>query len=473
MNIQQYLQEFALLRHAKNFSVSQPGRNLQTLYGNDRDVLNAQIQRYLKIIQTYKTLYNEEDVIIARAPGRVDLMGAHTDYHQGCVLPMALDTDTVIVAGRRHDRNVLLRNTDVKFSPREFVLEQEIPRSEQGDWANYVKAAAQAFVRSSGLDQLSGMNVVVDGRPPFGVPLAAGLSSSSALLIATAVALREIHAIPMEPKQFARFCGEAEWYVGTRGGFMDHFTSILSQNGHALFLDCRPVKIAGQETFITENIPLPNGYDVAICNTNVTKEKSASSEYNTRVLETKIGVELLKPHFPQARYLRDIPPQTPLQQLLPVKISPHELHTLLTQEKYEELFQDQTLSVSHELKILPRCQHVLSENARVLKGCEFLKSGDMGAFGELMATSYQSIRDDFEASCPELDQMLESILRFPGTLGARIAGAGWGGCAVALVESSTASEFQAQIAREYYQKTGIRADIFLCHPGQGAGILYL
>ena len=471
MHINQYLQDLETLKQTNDVTNSNIGQELQTIYGEDQSILHGQIQRYIKLLAMYKTLYGEQDVLLVRAPGRVDLMGSHTDYHQGYVFPMALDKDTLIVAGKRHDKNIILNNTNKDFSAQEFTLEQEILRSEKGSWENYVKASAQAFIRDYGLEHISGMNAVIDGCPPYCVPLAAGLSSSSALLIAAAVALAELNEISMEIKQFARFCGEAEWYVGTRGGFMDHFTSILNQKGHALFLDCRPVVMSGKETFITENIPLPEGYEVAVCNTNVKKEKSASSEYNTRVLETKIGLELLKAHFPSAECLRDIPIDTRLDGLLPAKVTPEGLRQLFPPEKYEDILQTAGVTEFSELKILSRCQHVLTENARVLKGRELLKMGNIAAFGALMTESYISIRDDFEGSCPELNQLIESVLRFQGTLGARIAGAGWGGCAVALVESSKASEFRTHITEEYYQKTGIQAEIFLCYPGQGAGTL--
>lgn len=438
---------------------------LRAIYGEDE----GQRERYRHIISLYQAIYGDQDVIIVRAPGRVDLMGSHTDYHQGYVLPTALDKDILIVVGKRDDQQIILHNTDSAFAMQTFALEKNIPCSEKGSWQNYVKAAVQAFVRAYGLSFLKGMNLVVDGRPPYGVPAAAGLSSSSALLVATAVAVKELHQIQMEPKQFARFCGEAEWYVGTRGGFMDHFTSILNQQGHALFLDCRPVKQGGTETFYTEHIPLRPGYQVAVCNTNVKKEKSASSEYNTRVLETKIGLELLKPHFPQATHLRDIPLDTPLADLLPDRTTPAELHQQLDPAACTSLFQEIRIDSAHPLRILPRCRHVLAENAGVLRGCELLKAGDMEAFGKVMTDSYHSIRDDFEASCPELDALIDSILQCPGALGARIAGAGWGGCAVALIKADDASTFRARIADECQAHTGLHADIFLCQPGQGAG----
>jgi galactokinase len=229
--------------------------------------------------------------------------------------------------------------------------------------------------------------------------------------------------------------------------------------------------VSGQETFRTEDIPLPAGYEIALCNTNLRKEKSASSEYNTRALECKIGLELLKQYFPNAQYLRDIPAETALHTMLPSSTTFQDLTQQLNQEIVADLFDDYNVPLSRELKILPRCRHVISENMRVLRGAECMKSGDIQEFGTIMRESYRSMRDDFAGSCDELDQMVEIALRFPGTLGARIAGAGWGGCAVAIVRTSDASAFQSQIARKYHEYTGMEGEIFMCQPGQGAGVL--
>jgi galactokinase len=471
MNVKQYIQDFETLENVNDFSGSTLAHTLLTIYGHNRHLLSGQVQRYLEVLRKYRALYGNQEVVIARAPGRVDLMGSHTDYHQGYDLPMALDKDTVMAAGKRQDQKIVLANTDDHFAFEEFILETEILRSKPGSWENYVKASAQAFIRSYGLDRINGMNAVVAGCSPYSVPIAVGLSSSSALVISAAVALAHLHDLTMEPKRFARFCGEAEWYVGTRGGFMDHFTSILSQKGHLLFLDCRPVQVSDTETFITTDIPLPQGYDVVICNTNVKKEKSASLEYNTRVLECKLGIELLKSHFPEAQYLRDIPADAPLHTLLPVSVTLNELTDILERDTLKRVLQDHQISVSQKLKILPRCQHVVSENRRVLRGCELLRSGNIEAFGELMTESYRSIRNNFEASCAELDQMIAIVLRAPGALGARIAGAGWGGCAVTLVKTSELAAFQTQVTAAYYQRTGIHPQLFICQPSQGAGAL--
>jgi len=190
-----------------------------------------------------------------------------------------------------------------------------------------------------------------------------------------------------------------------------------------------------------------------------------------RVLETRIGLTLLHAHFPHAAFLRDIPPEAPLATLLPLTITVNELQRRCTPETFAALFQDQSLTADRVLRILPRCRHVLQENRRVLASCEALKAGAMARVGELMTASYLSVRDDFEASCPELDALLGSALRVPGTLGARIAGAGWGGCAVALVETDAIAAFQARVSQEYREQIGLETDIFFCTPGQGAGVV--
>ena len=444
---------------------------LQVIYGDAQDVLRGQLERYQELLERHRALYGEQEVIIARAPGRVDLLGSHTDYHQGCVLTMALDRDTVMIAGRRDDAQVKLRSTNPRFAMKEFRLDSSIPVSERGSWDNYVKAAAQAFVQVYGLDRISGANILIDGHSPFTVPLAAGLSSSSALVVCSATAFAGLNRIEMTPKQFARFCGEAEWYVGTRGGFMDHFTSVLNQKGTALFLDCRPVTVEGASTFLTEQIRIPAGYSVAIFDTKVKKEKSASSDYNIRALETRIGLELLRAAFPQATHLRDIPPDAPLAEWLPVAASLQTLAPRIPAETLTKMFQDHHAPKSQALKILPRCQHVIAENARVLRGCELLKSGDMAAFGEVMHASYRSMKGAFEGSCAELDALMESAQDAPGLCGIRIAGAGWGGCAVAAVRTSDAQAFCKHVAAEYWRRTGLTPDVFLCQPGQGAGIV--
>jgi galactokinase len=448
-------------------------RALHVYYGDDPQCLHAQAQRYRAALKTYRTCYGEQNIIIVRAPGRVDLLGSHTDYHQGCVLTMALDRDTVLVAGRRDDRTIRVASTDPAFQPQTFGLRPEIPRSPAGNWENYVKAAAQAFVRQYGLERLRGLNAVICGASDYSVPIAAGLSSSSALLVAAALALARLNAIAVEPKRFARFCGQAEWYVGTRGGFMDHLTSLLNRRGHALFLDCRPVVINGEETLYTDDIPLPPDYVVAIGNTNVKKEKSASAEYNTRVLETKVGVELLKPHFPDAQFLRDIPADAPLHTLLPPTFRLSDLPDPAQAARVAALFADHQVSPDTTLHILPRCRHIISENTRVLQASACLQAGDLDGFGQQMRGSYLSMRDDFAGTCAELETMVEAALHFPGTLGARVAGAGWGGCAVALVRAAEATAFRRQIARVYSEATGIRPDIFICQPSQGADCLQL
>jgi len=471
MKSHEYIEAFEAFIHNPKLPDFPFSHTFQDIYGTELSLLKAQARRYAELAKAYQSRFGNYDVLFLRAPGRVDLLGSHTDYHEGYVLTMALDREMLIVAGQRNDRTLVLRNSDERFTPQEFVLEEHIPPSKPGDWANYVKAAAQAFVNVYGVSRIQGANLIVDGRAPYGIPPAAGLSSSSALLVASAKALAALSGIQIDPKQFALFCGQAEWYVGTRGGFMDHASSILSQKDTAFFLDCRPVEQDGKPTLSTGNIPMTPGYSVAICNTNVKKEKAASSDYNVRALECQLGMELLHRPFPQAKFLRDIPPEAPLHEWLPAASTFDDLCASLERASLEKLFEHYKVGRTQELHLLPRCRHVISENARVLDGRKYLNAGDMDAFGRVMTASYTSMRRDFDASCDELDAMIEIALTLPGIVGARIAGAGWGGCAVALVKTPEALTFQTQLAEQYFQRTGIQTNIFLCHPGQGASIV--
>ncbi len=467
----EFIKDFEAFEHDKEPPHPLLVQQFQSSYGYEQSTLKSQVQRYVELTSIFQSWYGESDLIFSRAPGRVDLLGSHTDYHEGYVLTMALDREILIAAGRRDDRRIVLKNCEGRFAAQEFMLGEEIPPGAPGNWANYVKAAAQALVRAYGPDRIRGANLLVDGRPPYGIPPAAGLSSSSALLVAAAKALAALYRIPLDPKQFALFCGKAEWYVGTRGGFMDHASSILSQRETAFFLDCRPVDQNGNTTLSTDTIPLVPEYCVAICNTNVTKEKAASSDYNVRALECQLGMQLLHPHVPQAKFLRDIPNDAPISEWLPEESTFDDLQQSIEPQNLEKLFTHYNVEQSRKLSLLSRCRHVISENSRVLAGRRYLNEGNIEDFGRVMSASYASMRGDFEASCRELDIMIDIAMDFPGTVGARIAGAGWGGCVVALVKATEAVEFQKQVAERYVQQTDIQADIFLCLPGQGASII--
>jgi len=447
---------------------------LREVYGHDEALLRGQLARYEGALAEFARRFGAGRASVFRAPGRVNLIGEHTDYNQGYVLPMALDRDIVLLARPRGDDVVVVENVEERFAPRSFRLGGDIPPGEIGDWGNYVKGAAQALWRAYG-PGLRGMEALVVGEAPFGVPRGAGLSSSSALTVVAAVALAELNGLDIPPASLAKLCSEAERYVGTRGGIMDHFIALLARRGHALFLDCRPRDGA----FPTEHVPLPEGYKIVIADSGVRRENTRS-EFNLRVAEDKIGVELLRSRFPGITHLRDVSPsalgltmeelEAVLEEVLPERATEEELVALGVERGWlEELRRDHRLPQGIEYRVRRRCRHVITENERVLASLRALREGDAMAFGRLMNEAHASLRDDYEASCPEVDCLARIALEAPGTLGARLTGAGWGGCIVALVEEGRVEGFRHRVVEGYRAQTGLEAEVFICHSAAGAG----
>ena len=280
---------------------------LAQVYGDSPDTARAQLHRYQEALSNFSVLAGHGPASVLRAPGRVNLIGEHTDYNHGYVLPIALDRDILMVARPRNDRCVNIWNMETDaFAERSFDLADQIPPYELGDWGNYVKASAQALFRL-GNAGMHGMDALVAGAPPLGAPRAAGLSSSSALVVVAALAMMTHNDIRLQPVDMARLCSEAEWYVGTRGGIMDHFIAVLGERDRALLLDCRPVASddAAQSHYHTEQIPIPPGHHLLICNSSVARQKTRS-QYNVRVAECRLAVALLSRRFPAMTHLRDV-----------------------------------------------------------------------------------------------------------------------------------------------------------------------
>lgn len=448
------------------------------IYGG-ADVLAGNQTRYASALQRFRQLAGPGSAAFVRAPGRVNLIGEHTDYNHGFVLPMALDKDTLLTLRRRTDRTVRLWNSEgERFTPRHFELAEQIPPAPLGDWGNYVRAAAQAlFVHSGGA--IRGMDILVSGAPPWGTPRAAGLSSSSALLVATALAFAGLNGVNIDKVAFARLCSEAEWYVGTRGGIMDHFASVLGQRGHALLLDCRPRTdpAKAQPHYPIEPVRMPDGYSVIICNSGVQRQKTRS-QYNVRVAECRLAVAILKRTHPAITHLRDVSAEalgvTHQQALALVETLPESLSMADVQRDAAlaaTLSQLNTAFASGQV-FLPRARarHVVSENERVLRGVTALRAGDAATFGALMNKAHASMSGDYDASCPEVDTLATIAREAPGVLGARVTGAGWGGCVVALAKEP-ASGFAQAVAPAYRAATGLQTDIFVCRSGPGAGFV--
>jgi galactokinase len=382
---------------------------------------------------------------------------------------MALDKDVLILARPRQDQVVNLANVELSFSSRQFRISQEIPPQPIGDWANYAQGPAQLLEREFG-PGLRGYDALIDGAAPHGVPRGAGLSSSSALTVAHAVTLVCLNGLKLEGPALAETCGRAEWYVGTRGGIMDQFISILARRDHALFLDCRPAPSA-PGGYIMRQVPIPVGYAVVVADSSV-RHRNTGPLYNRRVAEGRIGVRLLQRHYPGITHLRDVEavPWPDIEGLLPEVIRTDELRA---QGIDPGSILDHGVSAQTDtFYVRRRCRHVITENRRVLESVTALEKGDVDAFGRLMDEAHASARDDYEISTPEIEALVRLASELPETRGARLTGAGWGGCIVALVEQEGIETFRRHVTQGYKRETGLDTQVTVCHSAAGAGQVF-
>jgi galactokinase len=364
------------------------------------------------------------DARLYRAPGRVNLIGEHTDYNDGFVLPAAIDFDCWLAVNRRPDAKLVIYSDDFNQSF-EIDLSANTVRPSQ-TWSDYPVGVAVHLKRAG--FQLAGANILIHGE----VPIGAGLSSSAAIEVGSAYALLDLAGCRIDRVQLAQLCQKAEnEFVGARVGIMDQFVSLHGQRGHALLLDCRSLEY--------ELVPIPDRVKLVICNTMV-KHELASGEYNRRRAECEEAVHRLSAVLPGICALRDVN----LEQL--------EIHRALLPEN-----------------ICRRAYHVISENARVLQAGAALRAGNLEEFGEAMAKSHESLRDFYEVSCPELDVMVQLANQQRGIYGARMTGGGFGGCTINLADVRYIEEFREQVAQAYEQATGITPQIYVCSAADGAG----
>jgi galactokinase len=360
---------------------------------------------------------------IFRAPGRVNLIGEHTDYNDGFVMPMAIGFYTWVAAAKRGDR--ILQVYSDRFGESVTLSLDALSGPPRKHWGDFVRGVA-GVLQDAG-HTLSGANLVIHGD----VPLGAGLSSSASLEVAVALALTSLSGISLPRLDLVKLCQKAEHqYVGTRCGIMDQFIAGFGEASHALMLDCRSLQY--------QLLPIPPHVRVVVCNSMV-RHELASGEYNRRRFDCESGVKLLQQCLPGIRALRDV--------------------TIAELEKHKDLLPE---------SIYRRCRHVVSENQRVVAAAGALQSGDAELFGHLMYESHASLRSDYEVSCQELDLLVDLASSRRGVYGARMTGGGFGGCTVNLIRSDSAAEFQAEIATMYKEKTGITPEIYVCEPAQGA-----
>jgi galactokinase len=454
-----------------------PVQGLAEIYGGDKSVLVTQRARYEQAQRQFIERYGGGSVALFRTPGRINLIGEHTDYNGGFVMPVALDRDVLFAVRRREDTTVRVANLEPGYSPFAFSLGTDISPGPRGDWRNYFQGAGQELCRRFGdRVQLKGLDVLVSGAAPFGVPRGAGLSSSTALTVNAALALVVLNGIQVERPSLAHICSEAEWYVGTRGGMMDQFSALLCQRDHALFLDCRPSPDA---VYHLDHIPLPDSVQIVLLNSGVHHE-NARGEFNQRVAECKVGVRLLQGVFSDITQLRDVTPDTLdlaerdfwalIEETLPIEASLGALIARGIEKQWlETLITDHRLGDETTFAVLQRCRHVITENERVLAGVTALRAGQVETFGLLMDAAHASMSGDYGASCAEVDTLVSLARQQPGVLGARITGAGWGGGVVALVRRDSGTDWTDRVREAYRASTGLECQILVCRPGSGAG----
>lgn len=376
------------------------------------------------LVQTaFTRQFDAPPTFIVRAPGRVNLIGEHTDYNDGFVLPMAIDRAVWIALRPRRDQEVHVRSLDFKHTA-QFNLE-EFERGE--GWGEYVKGVAWALQEDG--QNLRGWEGVVSGDVPRG----SGLSSSAALELAIARAFAAASDLPWNPTAMAALCQKAEnHWVGVNCGIMDQLISACGQEGQALLIDCRSLQ--------TIAAPLPPQARIIVLHSAVPRNL-AGSAYNQRRATCESAVRKLQSRWPHIQALRDV--SAAMLAEANELLSPLELR---------------------------RSRHVVSENERVWEAMAAMRSGDMGHLGKLMLASHVSLRDNYEVSSNELDLLVELAIRTPGIRGARLTGAGFGGCAIALADADAAEAAIPAIIEPYRAQTHRPGEAFVTQPGAGAEV---
>jgi galactokinase len=377
--------------------------------------------RALEVERRFKEMYGT-NCRIFRAPGRVNLIGEHTDYNDGFVMPAAIDRSCWIAISSTDSRTLHVHSTNYDESR---SLDLDHP-GRAGDWSDYAQGVALMLEKRG--HHVSGGTMLISSD----VPMGSGLSSSAALEVAVALALLDAQPKGWDRTELARMCQAAEnEFVGARCGIMDQFIATHGSASHGLLLDCRSL----EHRFL----PIPKDVCLVICNTLV-KHKNAAGEYNLRRAQCEEGVRLLFGTFPRAKALRDLS----LQDL----------------DRHGGLLPP---------IVYKRCRHVVSENQRVLDAAAAMMRGSLQRLGDLMFASHQSLRDDYEVSCPELDLLVELARQTRLVYGARMTGAGFGGCTINIVRNDAVAEFVEKVVSNYYAETGIVPEVYVCTASEGAG----
>ncbi len=388
--------------------------------------MNNQEQNRLR--EEFVSLYGRPAAVVSRAPGRLEILGNHTDYNEGVVLSVAVDREACFAAApsgaentdecRIHD----LRNN----SSRTFKL-SELGAPSPGDWTNYIKGVIVAF-------QKRGIQIpAFDAALLSTVPLSAGMSSSAALEMAVAFTFRKLTAANLDWIDLARIGQEAENnYVGARTGLLDQFSSINGKAGQLVFSDFRSLTVS--------NVPIPAGTALVVANSMV--KHNLANEYNERRQRCEEAVALLSERIEGVKALRDVN----MQQL--------------------DQFKSELSCMAYR-----RAKHVVGENERVFAGIDNLRNNKLADFGTLLFASHESSRTNFDNSCPELDALIEIGKCLPGAIGARLSGGGFGGISVHLVHEAEAHDYAKRLSTAFQTRFNVKSDVMICHAADGAEVL--
>ncbi len=376
------------------------------------------------VTRSFEQVLNYTPTHIIQAPGRVNLIGEHTDYNDGFVLPCAINYNTVVAAAKRDDRKVRLVSVDYDNATDEFDLDEEITFVEDKMWANYIRGVVK-FLMARGY-QLGGADISVSGNVPQG----AGLSSSAALEVVIGQTFKELFELEISQAEIALNGQQAEnEFVGCNCGIMDQMISAVGKENHAMLLDCRSLE--------TELVSMPEDLAVVIINSNK-KRGLVDSEYNTRREQCEEAARILG-----VKALRDAD---------------------------MGLFESKANDMSEATA--KRARHVITENTRTVEAAEALARRDMKRMGELMAESHISMRDDFEITVPEIDKLVEIVKAVIGDKGGvRMTGGGFGGCIVSLMPPALVDDVRAAVEAQYQAATGLKESIYVCQAKDGAGLV--
>lgn len=440
---------------------------LRQIYNCSPGELSTYQTRYERLFDRFNSLHpGTPGRFVVRAPGRVNLIGEHTDYSGYPVLPMAIDRDFVFIASPRPDCSIELQNEDERFPRKAFDAELPLPPFKQGDWGNYVKAAVHGILEAGLVNQEHsvGFQAFVGGT----IPESSGLSSSSALVVASALAFLKVNGIQFDHGALADILAHAERYVGSEGGGMDQAVSLLAESGKALRIDFFPLR--------TRVVDLPKGITFVVCNSLIRAPKSEAVRYayNRRVIECRLAGALLskivlKETRKSVRAVRLADVSAKRLGLDPKRLEEMAIRGIgeraLSITDIAQRLDDSVENVEREycrlqdgsvlkqppegFKVWNRYRHVVSEAARVDDAERAFRDGTADEIGELMNRSHTSCRDDYEVSCPELEALI-SISRRHGAVGSRLTGAGFGGCTVNAVPSEIVGAFIRGVTEEYF-----------------------